>query len=607
MIVPPLGPVFVLYRTRLRALFTACGLWLASATLEVVALGALYLVLASAVYVASGSSPGQASRALQYLQRLAPGVDPVIASLAVYLLAESAYLITYFLQRVVTQATSLRIRADYNQLLFDKYLRADFQYMLDQKHGEVMFRVLAAPLQLGDMAVALPQLLAQGVALCGVLVLMLVISAPMTIGLIALSLLLFAGYETLGRLWVYDFGHVKVRIRQRQSVLVAEALDGIKPFKVYGHLPRWAAAFQATCDEYAGMVRRLFVLTAMPPHVLKITSVATFVLAALIVIRFFPEGLVTYLPLITLYFVALQRLLPTVAGVAQARARLVENLPALELVLSELATPSETVVRGGTLPPPIGEGITFEGVNLTYPGRPQVLRDVSVVFRAGCCTAIVGPSGSGKSSILNLIVRLFDSSAGVIRTGGADLTTLDTRQWRERIGFVAQESFLFHATVADNIAFGRAATDAEIRAAAKLALADGFIDALPDGYDTIVGEQGLKLSGGQRQRIGIARAVLKAPSIVIFDEATNSLDGPSESAVQESIARVSAGRTVIVVAHRLASVRRADHIVVLDGGAIVEQGTHAELLAARGLYHDLYRQDPVSDGGGVDSSVLSIG
>lgn len=606
MIVPRLGPVFVLYRTRRRALFTACGLWLASATLEVVALGTLYLVLASAVSVASGSAAGEALRALQYLKRIAPGVDPVIASIAAYVLADSAYVVVYFLQRVVTQATSLRIRADYNQAVFDKYLRADFQYMLDRKHGEVMFRALAAPVQLGEMAVALPQLLAQGAALCAVLVLMLLISAPMTIGLIALSLVLLAGYETLGRLWVYDFLRVKVRIRQQQSVLVAEALDGIKQFKVYGHLPRWAAAFRATCDEYARMVRRLFILTAMPPHVLKIASVATFVLAALIVTRFFPARLVTYLPIITLYFVALQRLLPTVAGIAQARAKLVENLPALELTTRELAAPSETVARGGLPPPSIGEGITFERVTLTYPGRPQVLHDVSVVFRAGRCTAIVGPSGSGKSSLLNLIVRLFDASRGVIRAGGADLTTLDTRLWRERIGFVAQESSLYHATVAENIAFGRSATDAEIRAAAKLALADEFIDALPHGYGTIVGEQGLKLSGGQRQRIGIARAVLKAPPIVIFDEATNSLDAPSESAVQASIAQVSVGRTVIVVAHRLASIRRADHILVLDGGTVIEQGTHADLLAARGLYHDLYRQDPLSDDG-VDSSALSIG
>jgi ATP-binding cassette subfamily B protein len=171
---------------------------------------------------------------------------------------------------------------------------------------------------------------------------------------------------------------------------------------------------------------------------------------------------------------------------------------------------------------------------------------------------------------------------------GANLLELNTHAWRGRIGFVTQEFFLLHASVAENIAFARPATRAEIEEAARLAGADAFVRGLPEGYDTVIGEQGLKLSGGQRQLIGIARAILTRPEILIFDEATNSLDARSEALVRAAIRRVSAGRMAIIVAHRLSTIKDADRIVVLDKGRVVAEGTHTSLLNTRGLYHALY-------------------
>ncbi|GMV21722.1 MAG: multidrug ABC transporter ATP-binding protein [Acidimicrobiia bacterium] len=590
MKVPPLRDVWAVYRGRVGALLALSALWLSAAGLEVGALLALYAVAAAAVTVA-GESAGTGGPLLTFLQRLAPGLPPLLAALVVYVVLDTLYLVVSFCQRALTQATSLSVRAAYNQRLFDTYLNSDFQFLLDRRHGEVMYRALSAPVQVGEMAVALPQLVAQSAMLLTLLALMLRMSVPVTVGLLVLSLGLFVAYELVARLWLLDFGHLKVSIRQRQSVLVTEALDGIKQFKVYGHLDRWRDGFRAAADDFAGMTRRMLAITSAPPHGLRVVSVVTFSIVALALMRWAPDAVTTYLPLITVYFVAVQRLLPSIAGIAQARAQLVQNVPALRAVESELTQASQRILPGAHVVTAVRRGIDFVGVGLSYPGRPDVLRNLSFTIPAGCWVGVVGPSGSGKSSVLNLLVRLFDPTSGVILVDGQDMRSLDTRAWRRHLGFVAQESFLFHGSVADNIAFGRDATAAQVRDAARLALAHEFIERLPDGYDTVVGEQGLKLSGGQRQRIGIARAILTSPPLLIFDEATSALDGPSEAAVQRSIVEVAKGRTVIMVAHRLASVRPADTILVVDQGTIVESGSHDALVAADGLYASLVAED----------------
>jgi ABC-type multidrug transport system fused ATPase/permease subunit len=301
------------------------------------------------------------------------------------------------------------------------------------------------------------------------------------------------------------------------------------------------------------------------------------------------ERFASSLPLVAVYLVAMRRVLAASARLVQARLRVVEHMALACHVYEEIDAPPRVVpAAGGAGHPPLRQGIVCQDVGLVFAGRPPVLNGVSVAIRAGEVTAIVGPSGAGKSSLLNLIVRLFDPTRGVVLVDGEDLAHLDLRAWRRRIGFVAQESFLVHGSVADNIVLGRPATAAQVEAAARRAGADAFVRSLPAGYQTVVGEQGLKLSGGQRQLLGIARAMLTGPEIVIFDEATSSLDSRSEALVQQAIQVVSEGRTVIVVAHRLSTIEHADRIIVLDRGRVVGQGTHASLLDACGVYRMLY-------------------
>ena len=233
--------------------------------------------------------------------------------------------------------------------------------------------------------------------------------------------------------------------------------------------------------------------------------------------------------------------------------------------------------------------VHFDNVQFSYDAENLALKGVTLHVKPGETVAIVGPSGAGKSTIANLLPRFYDVTGGNIRIDGMDIREATFTSLRENIGLVPQDTMLFNASVRDNILYGRLdATDEEVLAAAKAANAIEFIEKLPQGFDTMVGERGNSLSGGQRQRIAIARAILKNPIILILDEATSALDTESEKIVQEALERLMKGRTALVIAHRLSTVQHADHIVVLQQGSVVEEGTHDELLALQGLYSHLY-------------------
>jgi ATP-binding cassette subfamily C protein CydD len=230
--------------------------------------------------------------------------------------------------------------------------------------------------------------------------------------------------------------------------------------------------------------------------------------------------------------------------------------------------------------------VVFDHVTFAYrPGDRPAVADLSFTLRPGETVAVVGRSGAGKTTVAALLLRFFDPQAGRITIGGRDLRDLNLAELRSQIAVVAQDTYLFHGTVRDNLLFGKAdATQAELAAAAAAAGAHDFIAALPSGYDTVIGERGLKLSGGERQRLAIARALLKDAPILVLDEATSSVDAANEAAIQEALGRLAADRTTLVIAHRLSTVRDADRILVLDGGRPVEAGDHDRLLAARGAY-----------------------
>lgn len=256
----------------------------------------------------------------------------------------------------------------------------------------------------------------------------------------------------------------------------------------------------------------------------------------------------------------------------------------------ELIERRPTVEGGAETLPAVRGAVRFEGVDFAYPTRADVpvLEAVELHIDPGEVVALVGPSGGGKSTIAALLSRFYDPVAGRVRLDGADLRALDADWLRRQVGVVAQEPVLFAASIAENIRYGRpTATDDEVRRAAEAANAAGFVEALPEGYETEVGERGVRLSGGQKQRIAIARALLEDPPILVLDEATSALDAESEHLVQEALKRLMSGRTTLVIAHRLSTVKSADRIVVVEAGRVVQQGSHGALIDEGGLYRQL--------------------
>ena len=306
------------------------------------------------------------------------------------------------------------------------------------------------------------------------------------------------------------------------------------------------------------------------------------------------------------FLVLLYRLQPRVKQFDADRVTLDGLSASVEEVRNLLDESDKPYLRSGSrVPASIEKGITFENVFFQYDSRKSAaLSQVNCSINIGETTALVGPSGAGKSSMISLICRFYDPSSGRLLIDGVPLPELNLAWWRSQIAVVSQQVYLFNASVAENIAYGKLdATREEIVEAARKAHAVEFIEKLPNGFETILGDQGIRLSGGQRQRLALARAFIRDPEILILDEATNSLDLISEGVVQDALAQFGRNRTVLIVAHRISTIEHADKIVVLDSGRVIESGTVPQLLAAGGLFSRFYALQLRSQHSGVQLPV----
>jgi subfamily B ATP-binding cassette protein MsbA len=387
--------------------------------------------------------------------------------------------------------------------------------------------------------------------------------------------------------------HAKARARERGEITatVTERLGAIRLIRSYGEEAREADHFASQTDRYRKRVIRTQRFSSLTS---PLTEVFSGFLVILIIWAGTRPGLIGMTtPLapeaIIVFLMAALRLASPLKTIASFPAAMAVTLASAERVFEFLDQPSTDVDRPGEQDARFEREIVFDRVSFRYGDGDLVLSDVSFRLSKGKVIALVGPSGAGKTTAADLLPRFYDPTSGQILMDGVPLTSLRRASVRALMGLVSQDTVLINDTVRANIAYGSPnATSEQVQEAARAANAAAFIETLPHGYDTILGERGTRLSGGQRQRIAIARALLRDPPILILDEATSALDTESERLVQQAIARLMRQRTVLVIAHRLATVRDADEIVVLDAGQVVQRGSHEDLLRIGGLYRRLY-------------------
>jgi len=497
--------------------------------------------------------------------------------------------ITSFSLSQVVSVAAQRAIANMREEVQAHLVRLPVRFFDSTKSGILISRVMNDPDGIRNLVgTGLIQLtggLLTAVVAMGVL---LWLNWKLTLGTITLLAVFAAGMSTA-------FKRLRPIFRERGRLTadvtgrLAETIGGIRLVKVYTAEKReqdvFSVGVMSLFQNIAKTITGTSATTALSTAVVGLIGVLVMVFGGRAVIA----GSMTLGDLI-MYVIFIGLAAAPLVQIANIGTQLTEAFAGLDRIreLRDMATEDQEDESRLAMPPLRGD-VAFEHVWFEYEADTPVLRDVSFTAPAGTTTALVGSSGSGKSTLISLVMAFARPQQGRIVVDGHDLSTLKLHEYRRQLGVVLQDNFLFDGTVRENIAFTRpGATDEEVFEVARIANVDEFVSRFADGYNTIVGERGVKLSGGQRQRVAIARAILADPRILILDEATSSLDSESESLIQEGLQRLRSGRTTFVIAHRLSTITSADQILVLEHGQIVERGTHDELLRLDGRYRDLY-------------------
>ncbi len=502
-----------------------------------------------------------------------------VGALLAFSSATRFYCVSWLGERVIAD-----VRAD----VFRHLTKLSPSFYEKTHSGEIMSRLNADTTQIkAAVSTSVSQVLRNAVMFVGAVALMMVTSLKLSLLVIVVIPLIIVPLILYGRT-VRRYSRVAQDEIAASSAFASENLAATRTMQAFTSEDivsnRYAAAVRRSFDAAVSRTQRRAMLTASAIFLIFGSVVGVLWYGAHDVMAGLTTGGV--LAQFVLYAVLAAAAIgefSEVFGEMQSAAGAAERLSELMSIKSEIVSPRD--------PRPFPEHakgeVSFESVSFTYPLRPdsRALHDVSFVVRPGERVAIVGPSGAGKSTIFNLILRFYDVSRGKIFVDRVPVEKADLAALRKRISLVSQDTIIFAESVLENIRYGTPdATDEQVREAAKAALASTFIEQLPEGYNTLLGERGVVLSGGQRQRIAIARAILKNAPILLLDEATSALDQESEKLVQTALERVMRGRTTLVIAHRLATVINADRILVIDGGRLVEEGTHASLVNAGGVY-----------------------
>ena len=575
------------YKRRLAILL---GLSLLIGYLETMLIAVLYPILYASLEGSGGLSGNFFFAVLNYIAGLFPVDNVLVAYCILFIILTLLVFLFRLVYLNLSVRTTAKVTTDYKIKVFQKYTQFDYQFFVDNRQGDLMYKARGAPESIAGVLSALLSSLASTVLLISVLALLFTLSWKATIGVVL-----------CGVAYVYIARHLSVKVSyvagermkaatQDENVALNEYITGAKQIITTGTFSRWQQRFNDAVRTRWRFWIKNTVWTQIPPRVLDMLLYVSIAVVVIAISFLYPGDFNTIVPLIGTFAFATFRVLPHVTGVGTHLMQIMNLLPNLEVTYELLEDKTYSKIRNGTRGfSELQSGIELRNVSFTHKNKESVtVSDISLRVDKNKMTAIVGPSGAGKSTLVDLFLRLYDADSGVILIDGVDIKEYDLSSFLGKVGFVGQETFIYNASVNDNIAFGTEHDIDKIIEAAQLADAHEFIQQLDRGYDTIVGDRGVRLSGGERQRIAIARAMIRRPHILVLDEATSALDNISQRVVQEAIDRVSESCTTLVVAHRLSTIRNADLIYVIDEGRIVESGTHDQLINGKGKYRELY-------------------
>ena len=531
---------------------------------------------------------------------LAGKIQAAAIGLALIALLKGAF---EYINRVLSYKLQIEVERGLRLQVFDQLAEVEIGYIYREKTANLVTVLDTYTSRTSNVAQVL---LAQAIHMFIILVYLGWLVA-LSWQLTALALILSLAISWLFRAITSRARVLGDKLRMEIVQLSAESLEfltGLKVVKLFAREDYMRQKFEKAL--YNLQARRLEIgkIDSLIRPVFVTTNIFMFSFLLIASSVLMPGSVDAWIELTVLFIVILLRMAEPLGTLNKARVSVASNEPSIRALFDFLQRGDKTFLPDGNIQfTSLEQGVVFDRVTFCYDPRDgHVLQEASLEISKGKTTGVVGASGSGKSTLVDLLARLHDPQSGCILVDGVDLRDFNMRSWRRSIAVVSQDTFLFNDTVRNNIAFGKLdATDEEIVDAAKLANADEFIAGFADGYNTLLGERGVRLSGGQRQRIAIARAILSAPQLLIFDEATSALDSKAEREVQQAIERISKDRTVVAIAHRLSTIREADNIFVLDRGRVVEQGTHEELVALKGQYYHFVQLQTLKEDAGFES------
>ena len=560
---------------------------LCASILESLSLAAFFPMFSS-VLGESGQGVGGFLGFITSAVKIVPFSDPIVAA-SVFLMGLYGLKAIFITVRegLIANASG-KVLYDIKNRMMQEYTHADYQFFLDSKHGDMIYTTLSAPHKVALLLLRVPQMAAELLKVLAITFVLVFVSPFVTLALALLGVGYYLAVHYLSARVSYHLGKGRTTAAAEQTVIASEFFSGIRHIMTFRSIRGWLERFERENQTFSRLYSKDLIWLAIPKSLMELSAVVL-LLGLLVFLRVVnPLSFTASLPSIGVFAMALVQLLPAITSFGRMRMELLGVLPDAELVYHSLIGPVPRRPDGTKALRSFEKAIVFESVSFAHKGKDVLLKNLNLTFEKGKVAAIVGPSGAGKTTLINLILGLFEPTEGRIIIDGKPLKEYELETWLNKIGFVSQDPFIYHSSVVENILFGRNGHSMEsVIKAAIMANAHGFISEMPERYETIVGDRGMKLSGGQQQRIAIARAILDEPEVLILDEATSSLDSASEKLVQEAINNVTRERTVLIIAHRLSTIRYADKIIVLDDGQIIEEGTHQELMRKQGYYSQL--------------------